>query len=138
MHLWLQPQGAAGTALVGRGTEPRLRIALALLALATAVQMLWLVQGRTGWLAACGAVLYLMHARGGWRLVGGAALVAVLLAAATIGGLGGGQRLADPAGELPPHRERGQVTPRGERTEMWANSPLVLIHNRRCRPTSPG
>lgn len=126
VHLSLLLLWAAGTALLEREPGPRIRIALALLALATAVQMLWLLQGRTGWLAACAALLYLMHARGGWRLVGGAALAAALLAAGTIGGLLGAQRLADTAGELRAYRERGAFNATGERLEMWSNAARMI------------
>jgi O-antigen ligase len=126
VHLSLLLLWAAGTALLEAAPSPRLRTALALLAIATAIQMLWLLQGRTGWLASAGVLLYLMHARGGWRLVGGAALAAALLAAGTIGGLGGSQRLADTAGELRAYRDRGAFNATGERIEMWSNAARMI------------
>ncbi|MEI7444593.1 MAG: O-antigen ligase family protein, partial [Burkholderiales bacterium] len=124
---------AAGIAVLERGLAPRWRRAAALLAIATGVQMLVMLQGRTGWLTGLGVLLFVLHARTGWKgLAAGAAAAAVVVAAVVSGGMAGPARVAGTLGEIRDYREQGTSNATGERIEMWSNaarmfasSPLV-------------
>lgn len=123
IHLSLLLLWAAGLAMLERHLDLRLRRAAALVAIATAVQMLVMLQGRTGWLTAGAVLLYLLHARGGWKaLAGGTVAVALVAAAIVGGGVGGPARVTGTLGEIRDYREQGTSNATGERLEMWSNS----------------
>lgn len=127
IHLSLLLLWAGGTALLERGLEPRLRRVAAGIALATAVQMLWLLQGRTAWLVAAGALIYVMYARAGWKSAVSGALAAGLLVAAVLSGtLAGASRLAGTVDEWRAYEARGTSNATGERLEMWSNAAHML------------
>lgn len=114
---------AAGMAIFQPGSSRRLRLGLAAVAVVTAIDMMWLLKGRTGTLVVSGLLLYLLHARFGARgLVAAVAGVAAVLAS----GLWMNARLAETLSDIDAYRQAGANNATGERLEMWGNAAQML------------
>jgi ADP-heptose:LPS heptosyltransferase/O-antigen ligase len=114
---------AAGMAIFHPGSSRRLRLGLAAVAVVTAIDMMWLLKGRTGTLVVSGLLLYLLQARFGARgLVSAVAGVAAVLAA----GLWMNARLGETLSDIDAYRQVGANNATGERLEMWGNAARML------------
>jgi ADP-heptose:LPS heptosyltransferase/O-antigen ligase len=114
---------AAGMAIFHPGSSRRLRLGLAAVAVVTAIDMMWLLKGRTGTLVVSGLLLYLLHARFGARgLLGAVVGVAAVLAA----GLWMNARLGETLSDIDAYRQVGANNATGERLEMWRNAAQML------------
>ncbi len=112
---------AAAAALFGLGPGPgrRARLLAAALAAVVAIDMLFLLKGRTGALVFAGLAVFLLHARFGRRGLsiglGVVALVLVLM-------LASGSRLGATWVEIEAYLQHGANNATGERLEMWRNA----------------
>ncbi len=114
---------AAGMAIFHPGSSRRFRLGLLAVAVVTAIDMMWLLKGRTGTLVVSGLLLYLLHARFGARgLLAAVAGVAAVLAA----GLTMNARLGETLSDIDAYRQAGANNATGERLEMWGNAARML------------
>ncbi|RPH46210.1 MAG: hypothetical protein EHM87_03195 [Burkholderiales bacterium] len=114
---------AAGTALFQRPLPRRARIGLVVIAVVTAIDVMWLLKGRTGTLVVCGLLLYLLHARFRMR---GLALGLVAVAAVVASGAWMNARLGATLSDIDAYRQAGAQNATGERLEMWGNAARML------------
>jgi O-antigen ligase len=123
VHMSLLLLWSAGTWLLARDASPLRRRACAVLAALCVIDMLWLLQGRTGYVLVAGLGMYLLYARFGARGVAlGMGAVAVAAAALWAGLPVFSERLAGSAGEVRAYLQTGVSNSTGERLEMWSNS----------------
>jgi ADP-heptose:LPS heptosyltransferase/O-antigen ligase len=110
---------AAGTALFARSASRRARLGLLAIAVVTAIDVMWLLKGRTGTLVVSGLLIYLLHARFGAR---GLALGVVGVVAVVASSVWMNARFGATLSDIHAYRQAGARNATGERLEMWRNA----------------